>query len=57
MDYLVRRLIDRSSRTVKAEAARRLFNADGRDIVWAVLDSGIDADHPHFQTYSTLAGG
>ena len=54
MDYLVRRLIDRSSRTVKAEAARRLFNADGRDIVWAVIDSGIDATHPHFRTYMTL---
>jgi subtilisin family serine protease len=54
MDHLVRRLIDRSSRTVKAEAARRLFNADGRDIVWAVVDSGIDATHPHFGTYSTL---
>jgi serine protease AprX len=56
MDYLVTRLIDRSSRTVKAEAARRLFTADGRAIVWAILDSGIDATHPHFKTFDTLGG-
>jgi subtilisin family serine protease len=56
MDYLVSRLIDHSSRTVKAEASRRLFNADGRAIVWAVLDSGIDATHPHFKTFDTLGG-
>lgn len=48
--------MDQSSRTVKAEAARRLFNADGRDIVWAVIDSGIDAAHLHFRAYETLGG-
>ena len=55
-DYLVTRFVDQSSRTVKAEAARRLFNADGRDIVWAVIDSGIAGSHPHFRTYETLEG-
>jgi len=39
----------RSTMTVKADAAQRAFRADGRDIVWAVLDSGIDASHPHFK--------
>lgn len=34
--------------TIKADAAHRAFNALGRGIVWAVLDSGIDAKHPHF---------
>jgi serine protease AprX len=56
MDYLVRRLIDRSASTIKADAARFLYDATGEGIVWAVLDSGIDASHPHFRTYETLSG-
>jgi serine protease AprX len=35
--------------TVKADAAQRAFQATGADIVWAVLDSGIKGDHPHFK--------
>jgi serine protease AprX len=38
----------RSVPAVKADAARTLFNVDCSDIVWAVLDSGIDASHPAF---------
>src|SRR5262249_27393229 len=40
--------------TVKADAARNAFGALGRDIVWAVIDSGIDKDHPHFKRYANL---
>lgn len=46
--------IDQSCRTVKADAARRAFNAGGKGIVWAVVDSGIDATHPHFSAGKTL---
>src|SRR5262249_32917855 len=28
----------------------------GRNITWAVIDSGIDQNHPHFSHYSTLGG-
>ena len=35
---------------VKADAARRLFNLSAARIHWAILDSGIDARHPAFQT-------
>jgi subtilisin family serine protease len=56
MDYLVRRLVDRSTSTIKADAARFMYAAEGDGIVWAVLDSGIDATHQHFQTYGTLSG-
>jgi subtilisin family serine protease len=35
--------------TVKADAAQRAFQARGEGIVWAVLDSGINGDHPHFK--------
>lgn len=33
----------------KADAGRRLFEIDGSDITWAVVDSGIDAQHPAFR--------
>jgi serine protease AprX len=43
-----------SIRTVKADAAHAAFTALGHGITWAVLDSGIQADHPHFTQYGTL---
>ena len=55
-DFPVHPLIDASGATVKADAARRSFDATGRGITWAVLDSGIDADHHHFRRYETLKG-
>jgi subtilisin family serine protease len=36
------------------DVAQRVFGATGRDIVWAVLDSGIDGTHPHFQRHRNL---
>src|SRR6185312_1387849 len=47
-DYPLYPLVDRSVKTVKADAAWRSFDAMGRRIVWAVIDSGIQADHKHF---------
>jgi subtilisin family serine protease len=47
-DFPVRPLIDRSAATVKADAAYRSYAASGEGICWAVIDSGIDAGHPHF---------
>ena len=55
-DFPVHPLIDASCATVKADAARRSFDATGRGIAWAVLDSGIDAQHHHFRRYDTLKG-
>ncbi len=46
--------IDVSSMTIKAQAAQRSFNSFGSGIVWAVVDSGIAGDHPHFAGYHTL---
>jgi subtilisin family serine protease len=40
--------------TIKGDAAIRTFGSAGAGIVWAVLDSGIDATHPHFATHDTL---
>ncbi len=55
-DFSMKLLIDRSVATIKGDAARRSYDATGSEIVWAVIDSGIDASHPHFATYETLVG-
>ena len=39
----------RSTMSVKADAARRLFEIDCSNLTWAVMDSGIDALHPAFR--------
>ena len=40
--------LDRSIPAVKADAAHSLFKVSCKNIVWAVLDSGIDARHAAF---------
>lgn len=47
-DYRVRAHIDRSCATIQADAASRTYGVSGAGVVWAVVDSGIDATHPHF---------
>jgi serine protease AprX len=53
-DDEVRTFTNVSISTVKADAARNSFGTSGKDIVWAVLDTGIDGDHPHFRLYGNL---
>ena len=53
-DFKLKPLINKSISTVKADAAHNSFAALGDDIVWAVVDSGIDAAHPHFGKYANL---
>jgi len=53
-DFEVRALLTRSISTVKSDAALTSFAAGGKRIVWAVLDSGVQGDHPHFRKHSTL---
>ena len=43
-----------STETVKAAATWRTFGSLGQGITWAVLDTGIRSDHPHFLTNSTI---
>lgn len=47
-DQEIRSCITKSIATVKADACHRAFNSLGKDILWAVIDSGIDATHEHF---------
>jgi subtilisin family serine protease len=43
-----------STDTVKATSCWRTFDAKGKGITWAVMDTGIKADHPHFATSQTV---
>jgi subtilisin family serine protease len=45
-----RALLDKSLDTIQARTARLGYNALGQGIEWAVLDTGINAGHPHFAT-------
>lgn len=40
-----------SVKTTKADAARRLFDLSSKEVTWAVIDSGIDAQHHAFRKY------
>lgn len=47
-DFIIQAQIDQSVTTVKVDAAVRTYACGGAGIVWGVIDSGIDGDHPHF---------
>lgn len=49
-----RKLTDRTARVVQADAARESYGAFGSDIAWAVLDTGIASDHPHFKKHKNV---
>jgi subtilisin family serine protease len=55
-NFRISALIYRSIVTTKCQAAQRSFRATGRNLVWAVLDSGIQGDHPHFAEHRNLEG-
>lgn len=53
-DFDLKPLANLSIRTVKADAGHAAFSAFGEDIVWAVVDSGIDGTHAHFERHRNL---
>jgi subtilisin family serine protease/pimeloyl-ACP methyl ester carboxylesterase len=53
-DAVKRALIYRSSNTVQARPANLGYSALGKGVNWAVLDTGVRADHPHFATYRNV---
>ncbi len=53
-DFPIKALLVKSVSTVKADAAHSSFAAFGIDIAWAVVDSGVDASHPHFREFDNL---
>jgi subtilisin family serine protease len=44
----------RSLSTIKADLARKEYGITGRDVVWAVVSTGIDARHSHFSGFRNL---
>ncbi len=54
LDHEVKRCVFESVRTVKGDAAQAAFAAAGKGIVWAIADTGIDQNVPHFNTLDTL---
>jgi serine protease AprX len=53
-DSIVYPLITKSIATVKADAAQISYGAVGTGIVWAVMDSGIESGHIHFEEFQNL---
>jgi hypothetical protein len=49
-----RALLDTSIHAIHAGAAHSGYRASGRGIAWAVLDSGINPEHPHFSPHRTI---
>jgi serine protease AprX len=43
-----------STDTIKAASCWRAFAARGKGITWAVMDTGIHAEHPHFAAWNTV---
>lgn len=54
LDHVLRTLVYVSSRTIKCDAAQVAFKSAGREIVWAVADTGVEASHPHFARNGNL---
>jgi serine protease AprX len=54
-DFPIHPHVDASFHTIEADAARQTFKAFGKGIVWAVVDTGVAAEHPHFAANQTLS--
>ena len=49
-----RTLLHQSAHTIQVRPANLGYGACGQDIAWAVLDTGIAADHPHFKKHGNV---
>jgi subtilisin family serine protease/pimeloyl-ACP methyl ester carboxylesterase len=50
-----RKLLYRSRAVLQADAALESYHASGARIRWAVLDTGVRSDHPHFAATGRIA--
>lgn len=50
-----RTLLHQSAHTIQVRPANLGYSACGQNIAWAVLDTGIAADHPHFKKHNNVA--
>jgi subtilisin family serine protease len=49
-----RSLLDKSTHVVQAYTAQLGYGATGKNVAWAILDTGIRSDHPHFATHKNV---
>jgi hypothetical protein len=49
--------VAQTRKTIKADAAESLFQVDCSSLTWAVIDTGIDRDHPMFVDTAMPPGG
>jgi len=54
VDDKVEPFLVESIKTIKADAALVSYSASGKDMCWAVIDSGIDGEHLHFKLHGNL---
>lgn len=50
-----RALIEASTNTLQVRPAHQAYHAFGQGIGWAVLDTGVNAAHPHFALHENIA--
>jgi len=48
------KLLKRSARVIQADAAWASYSAFGEGVTWAVLDTGVRSDHPHFKKHGNI---
>jgi subtilisin family serine protease len=53
-DSVKRSLLDKSTHVVQAHTAQLGYGATGKNVAWAILDTGIRADHSHFSTHKNI---
>lgn len=53
-DSIKRKVLDKSTSVLHSQAAHESYAAQGEGINWAILDTGIRADHPHFKEYANV---
>jgi len=49
-----RKLLHRSAAVIQVDAAQASYRAYGEGVRWAVLDTGVSRNHPHFKTHGTI---
>jgi hypothetical protein len=53
-DSVKRAVLDKSIAVIHTRAAHESYAAQGEGVNWAVLDTGIRAEHPHFKAYANV---
>jgi subtilisin family serine protease/pimeloyl-ACP methyl ester carboxylesterase len=50
-----KKLVRSTASALQVDAAWNSYASSGRGVAWAVLDTGVQGDHPHFARHDTIA--